>query len=332
MSEATLPAMLQGFFTTRLVKQLQASPQTISAYRDALRLLLVFAATTTGRNPSLLTFDDLDATMIGHFLDHLDNERSNCTATRNARLAAIHSFYRYVLPLLPENANTASRVLAIPQRRHDRAIVSYLTSEEVDALLAAPNLTTWFGRRDRALLLTGVQTGLRLCELTALTLADITTTAPGAAVHVVGKGRKQRVTPLTKQTSSVLRTWLAEANQNTLGPAFPTRTGGRLSADAVQRIVAKHAATASEHCPSISAKNVTPHTLRHTAAMALLTAGVDTSVIALWLGHESTNSTQVYLHADMTIKEKALAGVPRRDTKPGRYHAPDTLIDFLNQL
>jgi integrase/recombinase XerD len=332
MTAPTLTSLLQGFFTERLARHLQASPQTVAAYRDSIRLLLLFAAQTTNKPPFRLTIDDLDAAAVGAFLDHLDNERHNSTATRNARLAAIHSFYRYALPLIPDRAHTASQVLAIPQRRHDRAIVSYLTGPETDALLAAPDRTTWHGRRDHALLLTAVQTGLRLSELTGLTIQDVTTTTPGAAVHTTGKGRKQRATPLTAQTVATLRAWLPEAGGGPSGPAFPTRRGTRMSADAVQRLVAKHAGTAATACPSITSKHVTPHTLRHTAAMTLMNAGVDTSVIALWLGHNSAVTTHIYLHADMTIKERALAHAPAPNTTPGRYRPADDLIDFLERL
>lgn len=332
MTAATLTSLLQGFFTERLSRQLQASPQTISAYRDTLKLLLLFAARKTNKGPSRLTLDELDASTVGAFLNHLDNERHNSTATRNARLAAIHSFYRYALPLIPDRAHTVSQVLAIPQRRHDRAIVSYLTGPETDALLAAPDRTTWYGRRDHALLLTTIQTGLRVSEVTRLTIQDVTITTPGAAVHTTGKGRRERATPLTQQTVAVLRAWLPEAGPPPIGPAFPTRRGTRMSADAVQRLVAKHAAAAALCCPSIASKHVTPHTLRHTAAMALMNAGVDTSVIALWLGHQSAVTTHIYLHADMTLKERALARVPTATTTPGRYRPGDDLIDFLERL
>ena len=332
MTEPTLTSLLQRFFTERLAGQLQASPETISAYRDTIKLLLLFAARKTTKAPSRLTIDDLDAVTVGAFLDHLDTERHNSTATRNARLAAIHSLYRYALPLIPDRAHTASQVLAIPHRRHDRATVSYLTGPETDALLAAPDRTTWYGRRDHALMLTAVQTGLRLSELTGLTIADVTTTTPGGAIRTTGKGRKKRTTPLTRHTVAVLRAWLPEAGQTPGSPAFPTRRGTQISADAVQRLVAKHAATAATGCPSINSKHVTPHTLRHTAAMALMTAGVDTSVIALWLGHQSATTTHIYLHADMTIKERALARVPTPNTTPGRYRPADDLIDFLERL
>ena len=332
MTAPTVTSLLQGFFTDRLARHMQASAQTISAYRDTVKLLLIFASSQAKKPPSRLTIDDLDAVMIGAFLNYLDTERHNSTATRNARLAAIHSFYRYALPLIPERAHTASQVLAIPQRRHDQAIVSYLTSAETDALLAAPDRTTWYGRRDHALLLTTVSTGLRTSEITGLTISDITTTTPGAAVHTTGKGRKERTTPLTKLTATALRAWLPEASSTPRGPVFPTRRGTPMSADAIQRLVAKHAAAAVIICPSIAAKHVTPHTLRHTTAMTLLHAGVDTSVIALWLGHQSPVTTHIYLHADMTIKERALSRVTGPNTTPGRYRPADDLINFLENL
>lgn len=330
MTTPTLTLLLQGFFTDRLGRQLQASPATITAYRDSIRLLLLFISQTSGRPPVKLAIEDLDAVAIGAFLEHLDHHRHNATATRNARLAAIHSFFRYALPLIPDHAHTVSQVLAIPQRRFDRAVLSYLTSTETEALLAAPDRGTWFGRRDHALLLTAVQTGMRLAELTALAVQAITTTTPSGAVRTTGKGRRERTIPLSPQSVAVLRQWLPEVGPH--GPVFPTRRGTRMSSDAVQRLVAKHAAAAATTCPSIASKHVTPHTLRHTAAMALLQAGVDTSVIALWLGHQSAMTTHIYLHADMTIKEDALARVSEPTTTPGRYRPADALIDFLERL
>jgi site-specific recombinase XerD len=324
-----LAPILQGFFTDRLARQKKASPNTVAAYRDTCRLLLSFARERTGKAPSRLSLADLDTTLIGAFLQHLEEQRGNGSATRNARLAAIHSLFRYAAPRAPEHAAVISQVLAIPPRRRERAIVSYLTPEETGALLAAPDRATWHGRRDHALLLLAVQTGLRVSELTALTSQDAHLGA-GPHVRCHGKGRKNRATPLTSQTVRVLTTWLAELGPAPGGPLFPTRAGGRLSRDAVERLVTKHAATAEAGCPSIKEKNATPHTLRHTAAMSLLRAGVDTSVIALWLGHENAETTQVYLHADMTIKEQALARIRQPGTSPGRYRPPDTLLAFLD--
>jgi integrase/recombinase XerD len=326
-----LAPILQGFFTDRLARHKQAGPNTVAAYRDSCKLLLAFAREQTGKAPSSLSLADLDATLVGAFLQHLEDKRGNGTATRNARLAAIHSLFRYAAPRAPEHAAVISQVLAIPPRRRERAVVSYLTPEETDALLAAPDRTAWHGRRDHALLLLAIQTGLRVSELTALASQD---THLGAGPHVRchGKGRKDRATPLTSQVVKVLKTWLAELGPAPDIPLFPTQAGGQLSRDAVERLTAKHAATAEADCPSIKEKNVTPHTLRHTAAMSLLRAGVDTSVIALWLGHEDAETTHVYLHADMTIKERALARVQPPSTSPGRYRPPDTLLAFLDNL
>ena len=326
-----LAPVLQGFFTDRLARQKKASPNTVAAYRDTCRLLLAFAQAKTGKAPSRLSLADLDATLVGAFLRHLEDDRGNGSATRNARLAAIHSLFKYASPRAPEHAAVISQVLAIPPRRRERAIVSYLTPEEADALIAAPGRITWHGRRDHALLLLAVQTGLRVSELTGLTRQDVHLGA-GPHVRCHGKGRKDRATPLTSQTVAVLRTWLAELGPAPDRPLFPTQAGGRLSRDAVEMLVAKHAAAAAGSCPSIKEKNVTPHTLRHTAAMSLLKAGTDTSVIALWLGHEDPETTQVYLHADMTIKEQALARVQQPGTTPGRYRPPDSLLAFLDTL
>jgi integrase/recombinase XerD len=326
-----LAPVLQGFFTDRLARQKNASPNTVAAYRDTCKLLLSFARERTGKQPSRLSLADLDATLIGAFLQHLEEHRGNGSATRNARLAAIHSLFSYAAPRAPEHAAVISQVLAIPPRRRERAIVSYLTPDETDALLAAPDRGTWHGRRDHALLLLAVQTGLRVSELTSLARQDAHLgTGPHVRCH--GKGRKDRATPLTSQVARTLRTWLAELGPGPGTPLFPTRAGGRLSRDAVERLITKHASAATGSCPSIKEKNVTPHVLRHTAAMALLRGGVDTSVIALWLGHEGAETTQVYLHADMTIKEQALARVQQPGTSPGRYRPPDSLLAFLDNL
>ncbi|WP_406002440.1 tyrosine-type recombinase/integrase [Streptomyces sp. NBC_00829] len=326
-----LAPLLQGFFTDKLMLQLQASPHTIAAYRDTFTLLLGFAGQRTGHRPTRLSIADLDAPAIGAFLQHLETDRGNTTATRNARLAAIRSFFRYAALRAPEHAAVIQRVLAIPPKRFDRAIVNYLTATETDALVAATDRTTWTGRRDHALLLTGVHTGLRVSELTGLTLKDIRL-GTGPHLHCHGKGRKDRCTPLTTDTVKVLKTWLKERRGEQGDPLFPTRRGTPLSRDAVERLVTKHTRTAATTCPSLADKHVTPHTLRHSTAMALLHAGVDISVIALWLGHESTETTQIYLHADMAIKERALTRTAPSGSTPGRYTAPDTLLAFLQTL
>jgi integrase/recombinase XerD len=323
--------LLQGFFTDKLMLQRHASAHTIIAYRDTFTLLLGFLAQRTGRTPAQLSITDVDAPAIGAFLQYLETTRGNSTATRNARLAAVRSFFRYAAPRAPDHAAVIQRVLAIPSKRFDRAIVAFLTRTETDALVAAPDPATWTGRRDHALLLAAVHTGLRVSELTGLTLADVHL-GPGPHLRCHGKGRKDRCTPLTSRTTKVLRTWLKEHQGQPTDPLFPTRRGTPLSRDAVERLVAKHTRTAATHCPSLTGKKVTPHTLRHSTAMALLHAGVDTSVIALWLGHEDATTTQIYLHADMTIKERALARTAPTGGTPSRYTAPDTLLAFLTTL
>jgi integrase/recombinase XerD len=322
---------IQAFFTERLINQRQASPHTIAAYRDTLRLLLAFAHEHAGIKPHALDVEDLDAVLITAFLDHLERDRGNSPRTRNARLAAIRSLYHYAALRHPEHAATIARVLAIPTKRHDRAIVSYLDEQETAALLAAPARSSWIGRRDHALLTLATQTGLRVSELIALRCQDAQLTdAPH--VQTIGKGRKQRITPLTKHTTDVLRRWTKERAGAPDQPLFPTRRGRPLSRDAVALLVTRHAATASSTCPTLATKKISPHVLRHTAAMNLLHAGVDTSVIALWLGHESTEATQIYLHADMAIKERALARTTPAGVKPGRYRPPDALLAFLERL
>lgn len=326
-----LAPTLQAFFTDRLIGQRQASPATVAAYRDSFRLLLAYVTTETGKAPSTLGIEDLDAPIIGAFLRHLEVDRHNSARTRNARLAAIRSLFHYAALRHPEHAAVIARVLAIPQKRFDKATVSFLTAAEVDALLDAPDPIRWEGRRDRALLALAIQSGLRVSELCGLDCGDVTFDA-GPHVRCEGKGRKQRAVPLTASTVAVLRVWLRERGGLAGEPLFPTRTGRRLTRGAVERRVATHAAVAAQHCPTLQHKQVTPHVLRHTAAMALLHAGVDISVIALWLGHEDIRSTQVYLHADLAIKERALALVAPNGVKPGRYQPPDSLLAFLESL
>jgi integrase/recombinase XerD len=328
---STLGPTLQAFFTDRLIAQRHASPHTIAAYRDTLRLLLGFAERRVGRQACKLEIADLDATLVGAFLDHLERERGNSVRTRNARLAAIHSLFRYAALRHPEQAALIERVLAIPPKRTDRALITFLDDNEVDALLASPDRTTLTGRRDHALLLLAVQTGLRATELTGLSCADIHL-GTGAHVSCTGKGRKQRITPLTRDTVAVLRTWLRERGGQRADPLFPTSRGTRLSRDALERRLTKHTAAAASHCPSLAAKNVTLHVLRHTAAMRLLHAGVDTSVIALWLGHERIDTTRIYLHADLALKERALARTTSPKGTPGRYRPPDPVLAYLESL
>ena len=328
---STLAPTLQAFFTDRLARQRQASPHTIAAYRDAIKPLLAFAAGQTGTPPSRLDIADLDAPLTGAFLNQLATGRGNSTRTRNARLAAIHSLFRYAALRHPEHAAVIARVLAIPPKRFNKALITYLTEQEITALLAAPDPATWTGRRDRALLMLACQTGLRATELTGLTIGDVHL-GTGAHVSCTGKGRKQRITPLTTATTTVLRGWLTERAGLPADPLFVTRRGTPLSRDALERRIARYAATATLACPTLREKKVSPHVLRHSAAMRLLNAGVDTSVIALWMGHENVATTQVYIHADLTLKERAIARTAPQDIPPGRYHPPDAVLAFLDGL
>jgi integrase/recombinase XerD len=328
---SALAPTLQAFFTERLRRQRNASDNTISAYRDTWRLLLVFAAGRTHKQPCELDIDDIDADLVAAFLNHLEHDRANSIRTRNARLSAIHSMFHFAERRHPEHAATISRVLAMSSKRFDTALVTYLTITEVDALLAAPDTTTWTGRRDRVLMLLMVQTGLRVSEVIGLGRNDIHL-GTGAHVTCHGKGRKDRITPLTKPTVSALCQWLAESPEPQHGPVFPTRTGRHLSRDAVEHRLARHHRTAATACPSLATKHLTAHVLRHTAAMRLLEAGIDTTVIALWLGHERVDTTAIYLHAHLDIQEKALAATTPPTVSPGRYRPPDDLLAFLEGL
>jgi site-specific recombinase XerD len=327
---ALAPSM-QAYFIDRLTGQRHASPNTIAAYRHTFRLLLGFATDRTGKPPSALDIADLDAPLIAAFLDHLQTDRGNTVATRNNRLAAIHSLFAYLALHHPEHAGAIQRVLAIPAKRTEKNLLTYLTDPEVEALLAACDQSTWSGRRDHAMLALTIQTGLRISELIALNRQDITL-GTGANVHTVGKGRKARRTPLIPTTRAVLKAWLAERAGDPDQPLFPTRTARRLSRDAIEHRLAIHLHTAARSCPSIAAKRITMHTLRHTAAMRLLLAGNDITVIALWLGHEQIATTQIYLHADMTHKQKAIDRTRPITAQPGRYRPSDTLLAFLEAL
>jgi site-specific recombinase XerD len=322
---------LQLFFTDRLAQQRQASPRTIAAYRDAVKLLLAFVHDQSGKTPAQLDWADLDATVIAAFLRHLELERHNTVRTRNVRLTAIRSLFTYAALRHPEHALLIQRVLAIPPKRFDKRIVTFLAPDEVDALLAAPDQTRWEGRRDRALMLLAIQTGLRVSELIGLNCCDLTL-GVGANVCCEGKGRKQRAVPLTSPVEVLLRAWSTERAGLPADPLFPTRTGRRLSRDAVALRVRTHATTAAKRCPSLQSKPIHPHVFRHTCAMSLLQAGVDTSVIALWLGHAGVRSTDAYVHADITIKERALALTTPAAARPGRYRPPDKVLAFLESL
>ena len=331
MISASFPALLQSFFQERLLNQRQVSPHTIAAYRDCFRLLLGFAAKRLRKSPTNLELEELDASLIADFLEHLETVRRNSARTRNARLAAIHSFFRYVAFREPAQALSCQRILAIPSKRYQRQPIEFLRREEMEALLAAPDRSTWTGRRDRALLMVALQTGFRVSELVGLRCGDVVL-GQGAHIRCQGKGRKQRATPLRKDALALLAAWLRERGGLPEEPLFPSTRGGFLSRDAVEHLVAKHAATARRNNPALRSKKISPHVLRHSTAMELLERGVDRSVIALWLGHEEVETTQMYLHADLRLKEKALSRTLPLGAKPGRYRPDDKLLAFLESL
>ncbi|MCP4303496.1 MAG: tyrosine-type recombinase/integrase [bacterium] len=331
MSAAGFPSLLQRFFAERLIRQLGASPHTVASYRDTFRLLFRFASDRLGRRPSDLRIDDLDAMFLVRFLIYLEKERHVSVRTRNTRLAALHSFFRYVAFSEPAHALLCQRVLAIPRKRHECGPVEFLSEHECNALVAAPDTSKWIGKRDHALLLLAVQTGLRNSEIISLTRQDIVF-GIGAHVRCLGKGRKARNTPLQVDVVKVLKAWTVENLGKPDDPLFPSSRGGFLSPDALQHLVARHVVSASQTCPSLTGRTITPHTLRHSTAMALLQRGVDLTVIALWLGHESTETTLIYMHADMQLKERALAHASASGTVPDRFRPPDNLLAFLESL
>jgi len=330
-TQSTFSELLQAYFTERLMRECNASPHTIANYRDAFRLLIRFAQQSLKKPPTALTMQDLDASFVCRFLDHLEKERGISARSRNVRLAAIHSFFHYVALQEPALGALAQRVLAIKNKRHAKKPIDFLTRTEAEALLAAPDQQTWSGRRDRALLLLALQTGLRLSEIINLCYQNIALEA-GAHVRCTGKGRKSRCVPLRKETVTVLRAWLREQNGQPADPLFPNLRGKPLSRDGVQYLLAKHVASARQKCPSLKNKRVTPHVLRHSTAMDLLQCGVDRSVIALWLGHERMDTTQIYLHASLELKEKALAKTAPFYGRPPRYRPPEQLMAFLQSL
>lgn len=331
MTTTTLAALIQQFFTDRLCTQMEASPNTIAGYRDTFRLLLRFASEQTGRAPTKLSIGDLNTDMVSDFLVHVENERRNSARSRNTRLAAIRSFFRFVAMNEPAYLFHCQKILTLPSKRYVRRTVEYLDRPEIEALLAAPDRSTWVGRRDHAILLVALQTGLRASELIHLRRCDIVT-GTGAHLRCEGKGRKQRGTPLRQETVKLLEAWLRERAGAESDPLFPTRRGTKLSRDALEHIVRRHTLAASRSCSSLVGKRVSPHVLRHSTAMELLQHGVDQAVIALWLGHESVETTQMYVHADLRLKEKALARLTAPTSNPERYRPDDTLLAFLEAL
>jgi integrase/recombinase XerD len=331
-SDRSLAPLLQSFFTKRLISERRVSPHTIASYRDTFRLLFRFAEVKVKKAPSMLLLQDLDCDFISSFLQDLEQSRGNSPRSRNLRLTAIRSFFRYASFEEPDTSGLIQRVLVMPDKKHDQRLIAFLTRPEIDALLATPDTRTWTGRRDYAFLAVAVQTGLRLSEMTGLHPEHVKL-GRGAHVYCIGKGRKERCTPLTSHTAAVVKSWLKEPPRGNGHYLFPNPIGGRLSADAVQYMLAKHVAVATETCPSLQSKRVTPHVLRHTAAMELLQAGVDMAVIALWLGHESVNTTRVYVEANLALKEQALSKAAAGGTsRVMRYRPGDQLMAFLKSL
>lgn len=324
-------ALLEAFFTDRLMKQKMVSPQTIAAYRDTFRLLLRYTHKRRKTIPSDLGLEDFDAPLICDFLDHLQKERKSSPRTRNQRLAAIRSFFRYVGLEEPAFAERIQRILAIPTKRWEKRTVDFLTRTEVDALLAAPDTGFWAGRRDHALLSLCVHTGLRVSELTGLRCEDVAL-GIGSHVRCHGKGRKERGVPLSKALARTLRVWLRERNGQDCDPLFPNARGQKLSRDGVDYILRKHVRTAADSCPTLCRKRITPHTLRHTTAVHLLQAGFDLSLIALWLGHEQLESTQIYIDSDIEHKRKILEKTPPFNGQFVRFRPGDSLMAFLDSL
>ena len=331
MSTMTLSTLIQNFFTDRLCNQMQASPNTISSYRDTFRLLLKFVNEKTGTIPTKLSIDNLDVEMIGEFLNDIENTRRNSARSRNNRLAAIRSFFRFVAINEPAYMLHCQRILSMPSKRYVRRNIEFLNEKEMQALLNAPNTSTWIGRRDHAVLTIALQTGLRASEIINLQCKDLVLET-GAHVHCEGKGRKHRATPIRNKTVAIMKNWLKERHGCNNDPLFPTIRKDKMSRDALEYLVKRHVKTASKSCSSLIGKRITPHVLRHSTAMNLLHNGVDQTLIALWLGHESIETTQIYIHADMKLKENALKKMSQPSTIYGRYKPDDNLLSFLKNL
>lgn len=327
-----LAPTLQSWFTDYLIGQRGASPNTIAAYRDCMRLLLCYAHEHHGVRPAQLDLANLDDQTIAGFLDMLEHQRHASVATRNARLAAIHSLFVYASLRHPEHAELIARVLAIPTKAATRTDVVYLDDAEVDAVLAAPDRRTWTGQRDHTWLLLMITTGIRVGELVNIRRLDVSTGRP-AHIVVIGKGRKQRVIPLDKTTTATLAAWTRANPALPEAPLFSARgRSGPMSSDAVAQRVALHASSGAIHAPTLKAKTVTPHSLRHTCAMRMLASGLDITTIALWLGHASPAATRHYLHADLALKQRALERTAPPRTKTGRYTPTDKVLTFLEGL
>jgi len=322
---------VQAFFADYLCQQKRLSPQTIVSCRDTFRLWLVFLRDQTGVEPSALRLTDVDAPAVLSFLTYLEQQRGNSVRSRNIRLSAIRSFFRLVALRDPDSLGIVTRVLAIPMKRADRKLIGYLTRAEIQALLAAPERSQWGGRRDHALLLTLYNSGARVSEITTLRRAQVCF-GPSTFLQLIGKGRKERTIPLWPETAQVLKAWFVELGGAAGLMAFPNARGKALSREGVDYLLKHAIQRAIPACPSLATKNITPHVIRHSTAMHLLQAGVDIATIALWLGHESIETTHMYLQADLAMKEKALEKLDPIEGRWKRFQADDPLLTFLTSL
>ena len=323
--------LLGSFFTSHLMQQRRASRHTVASYRDTFRLLVLHARDVLGKPPQDLSLEDLDPDLVGGFLNHLERERGNSARSRNTRLAAIRSLFRFAAVHEPHHAVLAQRILSIPRKRYSARPVDHLDRDETEALLRAPDPDTRIGRRDHALLLLAVQTGLRASELISLRRGDVQLESPGH-LRCLGKGRKERCVPLRRDSIAALKAWMKESGGEPGDRVFANQRGNPLTHDSLAYLLDRNQAAAQSACPSLKRKRVTPHCLRHTAAMSLLQGGVDQATIALWLGHESVATTYIYLHADLKLKEEAMAKTTPLDAPIGRYRPEDSVLALLNSL
>ncbi len=325
------PALLQQFFVERLIQQRNASPRTVASYRDTFRLFLQFAQQILHKPPTTIALTDLDVDLVLSFLKYLEVQRRNTVRSRNARLAAIRSFLHYAALKEPAALKTIHGVLAIPMKRFNRPLVGFLSREEIEALLDAPDPLTWCGQRDHMMLTMLYNTGARVSEIIRMTVDDIVLDhSPSVRIH--GKGRKERRVPLWKSTITRLRPWLRQIGNTPGQPLLPNRNGGPMSRTGVTDRLQLAAKTAALHCPQLKKRSISPHLIRHSTASHLLQAGVDLTVISLWLGHESTTTTHIYVEADLAMKERALNTLQAPHTRQHRYRPSDTLLQFLESL
>jgi site-specific recombinase XerD len=323
--------LVQNFFGQRLIAQRNASIQTIRSYRDTFKLLLRYADKRLKKPPETLVLADIDAPFILGFLDHLERDRGNCAASRNIRFAAIRSFLRYAVSVDPTCLQLVQRVLAIPMKRFDKSLVGFLSRDEINAILSAPNPQTWSGQRDQAMFETLYNTGARVSEIIGLCVKDLNLHR-AACVHIHGKGRKERAVPLWRSTTRTLRSWLTRIVTTPESPVFPNRTGKPMSRSGVEDRLRVAVREAAMRCSSLKNRNVTPHVIRHTTAMHMLQSDVDITLIALWLGHETIATTHLYIEADLAMKERALKKLQEPETKGTRYRPQKGLLAFLENL